>query len=66
MRLDHHWRKSSYSGNAGSANCVEAGSAPDRVLVRDTAQHGNGPVMSISLPDWCRFTESVRVDAPIR
>jgi hypothetical protein len=66
MKLDHYWRKSSYSGNAGSANCVEAGSAPDRVLVRDTAQHGNGPVMSVSLSDWRRFTGSLRVEATTR
>ena len=66
MQLDHHWRKSSYSGNAGSANCVEAGSALGRVLVRDTAQRGNGPVMSISPSDWRRFAGSLRVEAPIR
>jgi hypothetical protein len=30
------WRKSSYSGNG--ANCVEAGSVPGHVLVRDTRQ----------------------------
>ena len=29
------WRKSSFSGNNGG-NCVEAGSIPGRVLVRDT------------------------------
>ena len=65
MQLDHRWRKSSYSGNAGSANCVEAGSAPGRVLVRDTAQRENGPVVSISLSDWHRFTAGIRADAAI-
>jgi hypothetical protein len=65
MQVDHHWRKSSHSGNAGSANCVEAGSTPRRVLIRDTTQQGNGPVVSVSLSDWRRLTASLRVSAAI-
>ena len=53
------WRKSSLSGGSGGA-CIEAGSLPGRVLVRDTTQHGNGPVLSVSPPDWQRFTASIR------
>ena len=52
------WRKSSYSGS--QAECVEAGNLPGHVLVRDTTQHGNGPVLSISSADWRRFTASIR------
>ena len=40
------WRKSSYSGNNGG-NCVEAGSAPGAVLVRDTKQDEHGPVLPV-------------------
>lgn len=57
------WRKSTYSTAQGS--CVEAGSVPGHVLVRDTTQHGQGPVVSISPRDWRRFTASIRVNATI-
>ncbi|MCW2932119.1 MAG: transcriptional regulator [Actinomycetia bacterium] len=36
------------------------GSLPGRVLVRDTTQHGDGPVLSVSPSDWQRFTASIR------
>lgn len=58
-RLNPGWRKSSYSGNGG-ANCVETGTAVGAVLVRDTKDHGNGPVLRISPGDWERFTASIR------
>jgi hypothetical protein len=57
-------RKSTYSNAQGS--CVEAGSVPRLVLVRDTTQHGNGPVVSISSASWRRFTASIRAAAAIR
>jgi hypothetical protein len=57
------WRKSTYSNAQGS--CVEAGSVPGRILVRDTTQHGNGPVVSISPADWRRLTASIRATATI-
>ena len=53
------WRKSTYSGGSGG-ECVEAASAPGHVLVRDTTQHGNGPVVSISIEDWRRLITSIR------
>ena len=34
-QLDPRWRKASYSGNGG-ADCVETGSVPGAVLIRDT------------------------------
>jgi Domain of unknown function (DUF397) len=57
------WRKPTYSNAQGS--CVEAGSVPGRVLVRDTTQHGNGPVVSVSPRQWHRFTASIRANAAI-
>ena len=53
------WRTSSYSGNGG-ADCVAAGAAPGAVLVRDTKDHGNGPVLRITPRGWKRFTASIR------
>jgi hypothetical protein len=64
QQLDPRWRKSTYSGNGGEA-CIEAGALPGRVLVRDTTQHGQGPVMSVSSQSWRRFTTGIRADAPI-
>ena len=52
------WRKSTYSNAQGS--CIEAGALPGRVLVRDTTQHGNGPVLAISPQIWRQFTASIR------
>lgn len=53
------WRKSSYStGNGGQ--CVEAGHAPGTVLVRDTKDLGNGPVLRVTPADWTRLVESVK------
>jgi hypothetical protein len=52
------WRKSSHSDNGGSA-CVEAASAPGAVLVRDTTQHGAGPVLRLAAADWARFTTTL-------
>ncbi len=55
------WRKSTYSNAQGS--CVEAGSVPGRVLVRDTTQHGAGPVISVRPAEWHRFMASIRASA---
>lgn len=52
------WRKSSHSsGNGG--DCIEAGVAPRAVLVRDTKQHGAGPVLRVTPADWQRFTRTI-------
>lgn len=58
------WRKASYSN--AQASCVEAGSVPGRVLVRDTTQHGDGPLVIVSPADWRRFTASICADATSR
>jgi hypothetical protein len=57
------WRKSTYSN--AQASCVEAGTMPGHVLVRDSTQHGNSPVVGISPSAWQRFTASIRANAPI-
>jgi hypothetical protein len=54
------WRKSSYSANGGTA-CVEAGHVPGAVLVRDTAQHGTGPVLRLTPAAWTRLTRALAV-----
>ena len=53
------WRKSSYSGGT-TANCVEAGSVPGVVLIRDTRERGYGPVLRLSPAVFAEFTARVR------
>jgi len=55
------WRTSSYSDNGGAA-CVEAGHLPGAILVRDTTQHGRGPVLRVTPAGWRRFAAAVRAD----
>jgi hypothetical protein len=61
---DATWRKATYSNAQGS--CIEAGSMPGRVLIRDTAQHGGGPVVGVSPAAWRRFTANVSANTAIR
>jgi hypothetical protein len=58
------WRKSTYSDNGGSG-CVEAGHLSGVVLVRDTTQHGDGPVLRVSARTWRAFTTDVRAGAAV-
>lgn len=58
------WRKSSYSGNNGG-NCVEAGSAPGRVVVRDTKQDGRGPVLAFGAQGWREFAAKIKNDEAV-
>ena len=53
------WRNSSYSGNGG-AQCVEAGHVPGAILVRDTTQHGRGPVLRVTPTAWRHLTAAIR------
>jgi Domain of unknown function (DUF397) len=53
------WRKSSYSGNSGSANCVEAANATGMVLVRDTTDR-DGATLSLTAGAWRAFTTNVK------
>jgi Domain of unknown function (DUF397) len=57
--VDPRWRKASYSGNGGGS-CVEVGNGDSEVLVRDTKNHGRGPVLRVTRDDWRRFLKSIR------
>ncbi len=57
--LDPRWRKASYSNNGG-ADCVETGSVPGAILIRDTKDNGHGPVLRVSPDAWASFTASLR------
>lgn len=52
------WRKASYS--AANGGCVEVSSAERLVGVRDTKQHGNGPVLEFPGTAWRSFISDVR------
>jgi hypothetical protein len=56
-KLDHRWRKSSYSGNGGG-NCVEVGRA-DRIVVRDS-QDREGPRLAVTADEWRAFTRNIK------
>jgi Domain of unknown function (DUF397) len=56
---DPRWRKSSFSGNGG-ASCVEVADHDGMILVRDTKDHGRGPVHRYTPEEWRAFVTSVR------
>jgi hypothetical protein len=58
-QVDPRWRKASYSGNGG-ADCVEAGSVPGAVLIRDTKDRDSGPVLHVSPDEWRQFTAGLK------
>jgi hypothetical protein len=47
------WRKSSYSHANG--DCVEVTAVLQAVGVRDSKQHGSGPVLEFRLAAWRAF-----------
>lgn len=51
-------RKSSFSD--ANRNCVEVGGAEPTVGVRDTRQHGGGPVLEFPSTTWRAFLTSVK------
>ncbi|MGH3201402.1 MAG: DUF397 domain-containing protein [Streptosporangiaceae bacterium] len=53
------WRKSTYSSNGG-ASCIEVGQATQIIAVRDTKQHGRGPVLRVTAAAWRRFADQVK------
>src|SRR5580704_6385547 len=53
------WRKSTYSSSNGG-NCVEVGQAIRIIAVRDTKQHGRGPVLRFTPAAWRRFADQVK------
>ena len=56
--MTDNWRKSSYSGGQGG-ECVEAGTAAGMVLVGDTKNHGEGPILRVSAETWRAFTAAL-------
>jgi hypothetical protein len=58
-QLNFGWRKSSYSGNGGSANCVETGSIPGMVLIRDTKDRDGG-TLAFSAAAWRAFADGLK------
>jgi hypothetical protein len=58
MEAIDNWRKSQHSGNGG--NCAEVASHAGRVLIRDTKNHGHGPVLRFSPGAWQRFTDRIK------
>jgi hypothetical protein len=57
QRVTPHWRKSSYSGEG--ANCVEAGTLPGAILVRDTTDRDGG-TLTITPGAWQAFAGSLK------
>ena len=56
---DASWRTSSYStGNGGE--CVEVAEIPGWVGIRDSKQHGRGPVLAVTPAAWAAFRHGVR------
>ena len=54
------WRKSSFSTGSGG-ECVEVAEVPGGGrLVRDTKDHGRGPVLRFSEGEWRSFLEAVK------
>lgn len=52
------WRKASYSGTNGG--CVEVAAGRAYVGVRDTKQHGRGPVLEFPGAAWQSFIADTR------
>ena len=52
------WRKSSFSGGNGG-QCVEAGSLPGVVMVRDTTNR-DGAVIEFGADTWRTFAATVK------
>jgi hypothetical protein len=57
-----NWRTSSYSGQG--TNCVEVAPAAAGVLLRDTKDKGDGPVIAFAPEQWTAFIAEVAADVP--
>lgn len=54
---DVHWFKSDASGDHG---CVEVAFSDGKALVRDTKDHGTGPVLTFEQHEWEAFMIGAR------
>jgi hypothetical protein len=52
------WRKASHSD--GTGNCVEVAAADGSVGVRDSKQHGRGPVLEFTYAGWKAFIRAAK------
>jgi hypothetical protein len=52
------WRKSSYSANGGQS-CVEV-AGDGAVLIRDTKDREQGPVLRVSAEAWQTFVNGIK------
>jgi uncharacterized protein DUF397 len=53
------WRKSTFSG-ANGGGCVEVAGDDGMIMVRDTKDHGRGPVHRYTADQWRGFIAGVR------
>lgn len=44
----------------GAANCVEVAEAGDGYALRDSKQHGHGPILTFTRAEWAAFVEGVK------
>jgi uncharacterized protein DUF397 len=52
------WRTSTHSNNGGA--CVETATLNGAIAVRDTTQHGTGPILRFPAPAWRTFTTQLK------
>jgi hypothetical protein len=52
------WRKASASSNG--TQCVEVMMTDETVMVRDTKDHGNGPIHTYAHAEWAAFLDGAR------
>ena len=55
------WRTSSHSG--GNGDCVQVGAGERVVGVRDTKEHGRGPVLEFPAAAWLAFIATAKSGA---
>lgn len=58
---DAEWFKSS-SSDKDNGNCVEVAFVGGHVGVRDSKQHGAGPVLVLTAAQWTAFLDAIRSD----